>query len=451
MKTSLPRLLREPHRLRHGGDWRAVQRPRVAELVAHARAHSPYYRELYAGLPSTVDTTETLPVTDKKALMARYDDWATDRAVTLTAARAFVADPALSGEKFLGEYLAVTTSGTTGTPAVFVKDAHDIAVNSALSAAMMTSWLGAGGIARIVAAGGRMAVVAATNGHFLVSAGIARMRGNPLARKAIRPFSVHTPLAELTDGLNDFRPAVLIGYGSVLGMLAGEREAGRLRISPVLVEPAGETLGRGEYERMARVFGAKVRDTYGSSECPFLTEGCAEGWYHVNAGWAVLEPVEADHSPTPAGRPSHTVLVSNLANRVQPILRYDLGDSVLQRPDRCPCGNPLPAYRVRGRVANMLRFGDVALPPLALGTVIDGVAGVELYQLVQTGPAELRLRLRTTPAASADAVWKAVDDGITALLAGHGLGHVRLERAEEPPRQAPGGKYRTIIPLEENA
>ena len=33
------------------------------------------------------------------------------------------------------------------------------------------------------------------------------------------------------------------------------------------------------------------------------------------------------------------------------------------------------------------------------------------------------------------------------LLAKHGLDHVTIERADEPPEQSPGGKYRTVIPL----
>lgn len=58
----------------------------------------------------------------------------------------------------------------------------------------------------------------------------------------------------------------------------------------------------------------------------------------MNADWVLLEPVDERHRPTPPGVPSHTVLLTNLANRVQPLIRYDLGDSVtlLDRPCQCP-------------------------------------------------------------------------------------------------------------------
>ena len=61
----------------------ARQRRRLAELVDLARGKSPYYRELYRNLPDRVDDLTSLPVTDKPALMAYYDEWATDRDVTM--------------------------------------------------------------------------------------------------------------------------------------------------------------------------------------------------------------------------------------------------------------------------------------------------------------------------------------------------------------------------------
>jgi phenylacetate-CoA ligase len=167
----------------------------------------------------------------------------------------------------------------------------------------------------------------------------------------------------------------LTSYATVTKLLASEQEAGRLRINPVLVLLVAEGLAPDEYDRIARVFDTKVGNSYAASECPFLSYSCGHGWLHVNSDWVVLEPVDADYRPVPPGQQSHTVLVSNLANRVQPILRYDLGDSVLQRPDPCPCGNPLPAIRVQGRAADLLTLSTkqgerIPMPPLLFGTSI---------------------------------------------------------------------------------
>ncbi|QIN85421.1 phenylacetate--CoA ligase family protein (plasmid) [Rubrobacter tropicus] len=435
------------------------RRTRLAEMVAHARANSPYYRELYRGLPGRVEDPALLPITSKKALMARFDDWSTDRRVNVEEARAFVADPDLVGERFLGKYTVATTSGTTGTRGIFLLDDRNLAVTNALATRMVGAWLGPGDVLRIVARGGRMAMVMATGGHFASAVAAARLRKGSLPSlraRLIRTFPVQTPMPELVAGLNRFRPAVVAPYASTAALLAAEQETGRLRIDPVLLALAAEGLPAGERDRIAKAFDARVGDSYAATEVPFLSYGCAHGWYHVNADWVVLEPVDADHRPVPPGEPSHTVLVSNLANRVQPILRYDLGDSIVRRPDPCPCGAPLPAIRVQGRAADVLTFpadhtgrdaGRVAVAPLAFGTLVDRTPGIELFQVAQTAPATLRVRLRPAAGADPESVWRAVQDEITRLLASHGLGHVAVERAAEPPEQSPGGKYRTIIPL----
>jgi len=82
-----------------------------------------------------------------------------------------------------------------------------------------------------------------------------------------------------------------------------------------------------------------------------------------------------------------------------------------------------------------------------LGTLIDRIPGIERFQIVQTTRASLGVRLRPAVGADPDQVWQAVHAEITRLLTEHKLDHVSVERAEEPPEQSPGGKYREIIPL----
>ena len=341
------------------------QRARFTEMVTFSRAHSPYYRELYRDLPERTDAPVLLPVTSKKELMERFDDWVTDREVTIEKVRALVADPDRIGERFLGRYIVATTSGTTGSPGIFLVDDHSLAVTNVLMLRWLSDLLDFGDLIRIIARGGRMAMVMATGGHFASAVAAARLRKGRLGRKIVGVFPVQTPLPELVAQLNRFRPVVVAPYASMAALLASEQEAGRLHIHPVLMTLAAEGLPLREYDRIAKAFDTKVGNSYAATECMFLSAACAHGWLHVNSDWAVLEPVDADYRPTPPGEPSHTVLLSNLANRVQPILRYDLGDSVLQRPDPCPCGNPLPAIRVQGRSADVLTFPGERGEPVA--------------------------------------------------------------------------------------
>lgn len=426
---------------RRGGlpEIEARQRKRLVEIVSFARAKSPFYRELYEGLPERIDDASQLPVTDKKKLMARFDEWCTDREVTLEKAKAFIEKPELAGKPFLGRYTAMTTSGTTGTPGIFVVDEHSIALAQTILGRTFLEWLGFGGLFRIILRGGRMALIAATGGHY--AAHIAAVQ----RPKLIRELSVHMPMKDMVTKLNQIRPAILAPYSSIGVLLAGEKEAGRLHINPVLVVPTAEGLSLPEYERLARVFRAKVGYSYAASECMHMSASCRENWLHVNADWAILEAVDEEYRPVKPGEQSHTVLVTNLANRAQPILRYDLGDSIIIRPDPCPCGNPLPAIRVQGRSSQVLKLDGVSVPPLAIE--ID-VPGVLLSQIVQTAPSELALRLTLESSADREATWQMALNALTEALERQGLHDVKVVRDEKEPERLPGGKHRPIIPLD---
>jgi phenylacetate-CoA ligase len=325
MSDGVPQLLLDAYRARRQGmpaieRW---QRARLAAIVAFARAYSPYYRELYQYLPKGVDDVALLPVTDKKLLMEHFDDWVTDPEVTGEQVHTFVDNPNLTNQRFLDKYLIGTTPGTSGSaPGTFLLDELTLAVNTALSIRMMMSWLSAGDLIRALAGRGRTALLQATGGHLIGATGLAAIRDGRLA-KPIHLFAAEMPLPDLVSALNRFRPVLLGGYASVMTQLASEQEAGRLRIKPVLVHPSSEGLTEGAYDRIAAAFHAKVRTAYAATECLPLAYGCARGWLHVNSDWVVLEPVDADHRPVAAGKQSHTVLVSNLANRIQPILRYE--------------------------------------------------------------------------------------------------------------------------------
>ena len=449
---NVARLLLDTWKAKRGGTQgiELRQRRRLAEIVSFARANSPYYAELYRHLPETVDNTTSLPVTEKQKLMKRFDECVTDRSVKLTDVRDFIENPAFIGEYFLGKYTVATTSGTTGSQGVFLIDDRTLKVTNALAVRMLAAWLNLPDVVRIMFRGGRMAMVNATGGHFASAIAAARLTRRHSGRVAV--FSVQMPLSEMVAGLNKFRPALIAPYASMASILATEQEGRRLRINPVLLVLSAEGLPMNEYQRIGAAFSAKVRDSYAATECPFMSYRCEQGWLHVNSDWVILEAVDAEYQPVPPGQQSFTVLVTNLANRVQPILRYDLGDSIVLRADACPCGDKLPAIRVQGRSADVLKLPDghggmVAIAPLLVATIEDRVRGIERYQIVQTAPDELEARLQFAAGVDSIPASQTFVDELRKLLAAHGLGHIATHPSVRPPERSPGGKYRAVIPL----
>lgn len=164
----------------------------------------------------------------------------------------------------------------------------------------------------------------------------------------------------------------------------------------------------------------------------------------------MIEPVDADYRPGAPGQAAHTVLLTNLANRVQPIIRYNLGDSITVRPDPCACGSALPAIRVEGRRDETLWLraasGEaVPLLPLPLAAVVEEAPGVRRFQVIQTGPATLTIRLEALPGSDPAQCGAEVARRLRAYLAVQGLPAVRIEHAAEPPaRDLLTGKFRQV-------
>ena len=434
---------------RHGGvQTGEIARARLRELVAFAREASPYYRRLYAGLPRDVSSIEALPPTTRAALMAHFDQACTDRRVRRAEVERFVADPERMGDLFLGRYQAWKSSGTAGVPGLFLQDADAMAVYEALVAAQLERV--PVDPLRVAASGARAAIVVATGDRYAsITAWDYLHRIVPSSRA--RSFSVLAPIAELVAGLNAYRPSFLASYPSTLALLAAEQRAGRLAIAPALAWSGGETLGTAAKAAIEAAFGCGVMNEYGASECLAIAYGCAAGWLHVNSEWVIVEGVERDGSPTPPGELSHTTLVTNLANRVQPILRYDLGDRVVLAPSPCACGNPLPAIRVRGRRADALAFArddgaTVSLPSLAIETVVEQAAGGCRFQVVRAASDRLVLRLGAADAAARSSAWRNASRALRGYLAAQRLPDVRISLGRDAPRVDPrSGKLRSVV------
>ncbi|HWI60904.1 MAG TPA: hypothetical protein VNT75_03600 [Symbiobacteriaceae bacterium] len=428
----------------------ARQQRRLADLVAYARRHSRFYGEKYQHLPEQVTDLRQLPVVTKRELMNRFEDWVTDPEITRKGVEAFVADLQNVGRDYLGRYAVWTTSGSTGTPAILIHDQKSLAVMTAMSlvhgAYTMQEMLA------IFRQGARIAGVYATGGHYYGYAMIRRrVLEEPRKAKSFKIFSVLEPLPELVKSLNELRPAMLGGYASALQVLAQEQKAGRLNIHPVLVNNGGEYLSPGARAEIEAAFGAKVLNNYSCSEAATMGFDCGHGWMHVPADWVILEPVDEHYQPVPAGQMSHSVLVTYLGNRVQPVIRYEVTDRVMVNPEPCACGSSLPAIRVEGRTDDTLSLAGaggapVRVLPLAFLAVVKETPGVKGYQVIQTGPAALRLRLETKPGADRAAVWGAVRERMASFLAHQGAAACELSLDSELPAADPkSGKFRHVM------
>jgi phenylacetate-CoA ligase len=80
----------------------------------------------------------------------------------------------------------------------------------------------------------------------------------------------------------------------------------------------------------------------------------------------ILEPADADGNVVPYGQPAERLLLTNLYNLAQPLIRYDLVDAVTMTDEPCPCGC---AHRritaVNGRINGAFEYQNGAVVPRA--------------------------------------------------------------------------------------
>jgi phenylacetate-CoA ligase len=425
---------------------------RLHSLVKFARQHSRFYREKYERLPAQAFSIEQLPPVSKSELMKRFDDWVTDPEVTRRRVDEFVASKGRIGEPFLGRYAVWQSSGTSGEPGTFVHDSDALAVYDALSAVRF------GGLAGLAqwqmlldrsCPGAKLALVAAV-GHFAGVATWERLRQTfPWLASRARVFPVTAPIAEMVKALNEFGPTFIASYPTVLRVLAAEQRSGRLALSPAALWSGGEWLSAAARADVERTFACRVIDDYGASEFMNIAFECPHGALHLNADWVWLEPVDENYRPVPPGSSSATVLLTNLASRIQPFIRYDLGDSITMSRQACRCGSAFPVLKVEGRRDETLLLRDkhdraIPLLPLALASVVEE-GGVHRFQIIQTAATDLTVRIARPPSGQKAAVQDKVREMLTAYLADQGLAnaHIRFDDIE-PEADPVSGKFRNV-------
>ena len=451
---------------------RALQRQRLKALLRHTVQASPYLAGQLRGLDPDRAPLDDLPVQHKRTLMRHFDAWVTDRSLTLEGLRHFVADPRRIGDT-CGPACAVwESSGSRGEPGLFVHDPGALAVYDALEFQRPAPLRPLQRLWDPVWWGERVAFVGAIDGHFASQASLQRLRRRmPWLADQWRGFSILQPLPALLAELQAFAPTVLTTYPTAASMLAEAQAEGRVSLSLQEVWTGGETLGRTQRARITEVFDCPLRHSYGASEFLPLAAECREQALHVNADWVILEPVDARGRPVPPGVLSHDTLLTNLANGVQPLIRYALGDRTRWRVGPCACGSALPVIEVEGRCDDLLELEGaddrpVRLLPLALSTLLEDEAGLFHFRLEQTGPSALRLRLPGSNNAAARHAVQVLkryvaDQGArhvqVTLHCGHPLPHGRsgkLQRvvsrsappasaaafAASAPRRPPGGR-----------
>ncbi len=313
------------------------------DILAFAFEHTTFYREFYEAQGITLedlkkpDTFSRLPIVTKKEIRSRFDDLIAD-----------TAHPAY--------YYRATTGGSTGTP---ISVLHDRRPPLETAAWRMMRWWN-------IEPSDDMAFIYRLRRKFPYSV-LNDIMWWPTKRISLdASLMTDASMRDFLRRYESLKPAVLQGYtGAVYEFALFVRDNNLTITPPAAVWVTSAPLSEGQRSIMQTVFGAPVYDQYGTCEVMWLAAECKErNGLHINHDLRYIEFVDEEGKPVPDGEWGR-ILITDLENKVFPLIRYEIGDMGRRLTRTCPCGVTLPLMdKVRGRITDVVRLPN--------GTIISG-------------------------------------------------------------------------------
>ena len=365
----------------------AYQAESLLRLRKFAYVRSPFYQQFHKGLFDR--PLYELPVLTKATVMENYDKLVTEPAIRLEDVREHMANDH-DGKQFRNRYWITATSGSTGHPGIFLFNREEW-VSVLASFGRAHEWAG---VPMVPTHRMKMASVAALNlgSPWHASAQMAASAKSwwMQAWMPTLSFDAAQPLAEIVRKLNDWQPHLLTGYPSMMRILADEQLAGRLCIQPHMILAGSEVLTPETRKRIKAAWGHMPFDGYGATEAGgwLAAERNDHDGLYLYEDNVIVEVVDEQYRPVPLGAYGEKVLITVLTSRTQPLIRYELSDSIRLTPERGQSNLPFARIDdIQGRTEDILHLpavqGEaVAVHPITFHHVLDSLP-VSAWQVVQ--------------------------------------------------------------------
>ena len=299
-------------------------------------------------------------------------------------------DESRSNELLLGKYTALRTSGSSGNPLPMVRDDHRNKIHAQLIAQRLCGQMDPDFLnirKKKVAT-----VIHTSNGASSYEAAKRMIQANPGYEHNFLCLSVLDSIEHIVEELNRFQPESMTGYPSVLVQLALQQQMGNLHLNLQALASSAEMLSEENFYLLQQAFNCPVANNYCMTEGGeiAMTHNCPH--LHLNEDWIIIEPVDKDKKPLGETEEwSEGILVTDLTNYVQPIIRYYVNDVVRIKRMPLECC-PLPQLEIRGRVCPSYTLAGKTFTAAALVTKAEVWPGLTSYQFVQTDDNTLELR-----------------------------------------------------------
>ena len=258
----------------------------------------------------------------------------------------------------------------------------------------------------------------------------------------VRFLSISMELSQLAAAIAKIDPFFIYVYPSVLKGLLTVFDQQDLRLPSLRrVLTGAEILEDAVRNRARQILAVEIAENYGSTEA-FIAWQCPSGGLHQNAEHVFVELLDEAGRQAAVGDIGRVVLTT-LANRVMPLVRYEIGDYAIAETGRCKCGRTLPLIgRILGRGMNLFRGTDGNLRATwDFANVILNFPDIEQFQLVQTALDRIVVKY-----VSRGSIGHEIESKIRTEFCTYLGGPVRIDfqRVNDIPRSA-GGKFMLTV------
>ncbi|MCB1998689.1 MAG: phenylacetate--CoA ligase family protein [Rhodoferax sp.] len=399
-----------------------LQVQRLRELLVSA-AEVPYWRDLFSQLSfeprgvTSVNDLAVLPLLDKATIRQHTDAMKHPQARGLAR---------------------FNTGGSSGEPLIFYigkqRVSHDVAAKW-----RATRWWGVDiGDPEIVVWGSPIELGSQDR--------VRALRDRLMRTQLLPAFEMsETRLDAFVARIREARPRMLFGYPSALSHIARHAEKRGQRMDDLGVRVAFVTSERLYDEQRAdiqRVFGCPVANGYGGRDAGFIAHQCPAGGMHLTAEDVVVELIGRDGAPVPPGEAGE-IVVTHLATRDFPFIRYRTGDVAVADERPCECGRGLPMLReIQGRTTDFVVAADgTVMHGLALIYVLRDLPAVAGFRIVQESRDLTRVQVVPGPGYD-KSTEQTIQHGLRARLGQNVRIDVEPVAQIEPERS---GKYRFVV------
>lgn len=418
-----------------------LQNKHLESLRRYSYRYSPYYRALHKGYEKA--PLSELPVVSKQELMKNYDDVVTDRRVKLEQIYQHIRNQYFH-KLFLNKYRVLVTSGSTGSPAVFIFDpwmwAYVLATDFRISRfSEALGWVNKPYRSVSIASGSQW------HQSWQMDYCEKDNSGNSLY------LSAQDPLPALIKRLNDFKPRVLIAYTNVLTQLSRDAIEKRLNISPEVIYCGGEVLSEVMRKEISLAFGVNPYNLYGLTEAGTVASDCLlRCGMHISEDLVILENVDERNQPVGAGQFGSKILLTVLFSKTIPLIRYEVSDSMMLSDEHCSCGRTFRMIKaIKDRDVNILQIARddgflIPLHPNFFHAIFD-LERIAAWQILKDGD---MLLVNIIPLSSFDTV--ALQAKILQSLKILNINSIKLKinKVTELPREN-NGKIRLISEMKQ--